>query len=133
MTNRATLAEVQKVLSTSVTDITPFATTAHELVEEVVVGGTPTLDEERLTLIEVWLTAHFVTVFEPVTKQEAAGPVSATYHGQTSYMLKASIHGQTAILLDTTFGLAALHNDAMNPDKTNLKPSVTWLGTSQLL
>lgn len=126
---RATLIEIRKVLNTSLTDATPFIAMANALVDEVVVGGTPTLDEARLTMIENWLAAHFITVYEPVAHSETAGPVGATYQGKTGHMLWSSIHGQTAILLDTTGGLSSLQNDAVDPDKTNDAPKVAWVGT----
>jgi len=83
--SRTTLNEIKKVLNTSITDASIFMEMAHQLVEEIVVGGTPTLSEDRLTMIETWLSAHFITVYEPVASQEKAGPVAATYQGKTGY------------------------------------------------
>ena len=128
---RTTLTEIQKVLNTSVTDATIFIEMANSLVDQVVVPAdtTGSLDDTRLTHIETWLAAHFITVFEPTAKSESAGPVSATYHGKSGYMLHSSIHGQTAILLDTTGALAQLHNDATDPDTTAKTPTIGWAGT----
>lgn len=128
---RTTLTEIKKVLNTSVTDATIFIEMATSLVDEKVVAADTdgTLSADRLKHIETWLAAHFITVFEPTTMQESAGPVSATYHGKSGYMLQSSIHGQTAILLDTTNALAQLQNDSTNENKTALKPSIGWAGT----
>lgn len=100
----------------------PFITTASELVTELCSDKGYT--EERMELIERWLSAHFYTNRDPRPTREEAGPVSASYQSKVSLNLATSHYGQTAMMLDTAKGLSDLNKDLRNFDL-----SVTWLGT----
>ena len=127
---RTNLSLIQGVLNTSITDASQFIDMANQLVDEIILPK-GVLSEGRLTHIETYLAAHFITVYEPVAVSEQAGPVSADYHGKSGRILHASIHGQMAIMLDTTGGLAALQADSSDTKATNKTASVTWVGTDE--
>lgn len=100
----------------------PFISVANELVTEIC--SPAGYSDERLELIERWLSAHFYTNRDPRPTREEAGPVSASYQSKLSLNLGTSHYGQTAMMLDTAGGLSNLSRDLK---KTTL--SVTWLGT----
>ena len=109
----------------------PFITVASELVDECCVGdagpATPYTDE-RLELIERWLSAHFYTNRDPRLVNEKAGPVGGSYQSRVDLGFDTSHYGQTAMRLDTNGGLSKL-----NDDMKKGKPVVgaVWLGTSE--
>lgn len=100
----------------------PFISVASELVTELCLGKG--YSDDRLELIERWLSAHFYTNRDPRTVREEAGPVSASYQSKLALNLGTSHYGQTAMMLDTAGGLSALSRDLR---KQTL--SVSWLGT----
>lgn len=101
----------------------PFILAASALVEEIAVKSGH--DEERLTLIETWLAAHFYTVRDPRSVAERAGPVGANYQSAVDLGLATSHYGQMAMTLDTSGLLAAM---SRNKKRT---VSVGWLGKTQ--
>lgn len=102
--------------------LTPFITAANALVTELLVGKH---DDERLELIERWLSAHFYTNRDPRPTDEKAGPVSAEYQSKVDLFLSTSHYGQMAIVLDTSGELAKLNNQAKEGKRT---VSAHWLG-----
>ena len=100
----------------------PFISVASELVTELCSAAGYT--DERLELIERWLSAHFYTNRDPRPTREEAGPVSASYQSKVALNLASSHYGQTAMMLDTAGGLSELSRDLQ---KRTL--SVSWLGT----
>jgi hypothetical protein len=124
---RTTSEQVAAIIEVDVTiDLTPFMMVANELVTEVCSDAGYT--DERMELIERWLSAHFYTNRDPRPVSEAAGPVSTTYQSAVDLNLNTSHYGQTAMLLDTAGGLAGLMEELANPRRTR-PVSVHWLGT----
>lgn len=103
--------------------LSPFIIAANALVEDIAVDSGHT--EERLTLIETWLAAHFYAMRDPSTipTSERAGPVSASYQSAVALYLASSRYGQMALTLDSS-GLLA----AMSPTKVTRTASVGWAG-----
>ena len=118
---RATPSSVASIIELDETiGLVPFISAAHSLVEEIAVESGH--DEARLTLIEIWLAAHFYTVRDPRTTAERAGPVSANYQSAVDLGLATSHYGQMAMLLDTSGLLAALSKGKRRT------VSASWLG-----
>ena len=105
---RVTDKEVKAIIRTNIEDISLFMQTAELIVTEQLVGKG--LSDDRLSKIELYLSAHFVTLREQQLKSEKFGDSSESYQGETSTNLRASLYGQTAIILDTTRTLANLGN-----------------------
>lgn len=108
----------------------PFITMANEIVTEVCTGAAgPTVaySDDRLTLIETWLAAHFYTNRDPRAKSEGAGGVTASYESQIALGFGSSLFGQTAMRIDTNGGLAKLDADSKKGGKPRV--GVSWLGT----
>lgn len=96
--------EVKQILSTTI-DTTPFIETAHVLVEEVFT--TAGHSEDRLTKIELWLSAHFACMMDPRESEVEAG-AKAVFEGKTGMYLNFTRYGQMAMVLDTSGVLASL-------------------------
>lgn len=102
----------------------PFIAVASELVTELCTDSDTGYSDERLELIERWLSAHFYTNRDPRPTREEAGPVSASYQSKVALNLASSHYGQTAMMLDTAGGLSELSRDLQKRTLT-----VSWLGT----
>ena len=100
----------------------PFIAAANALVTEIAEESGH--DEERLTLIETWLAAHFYTVRDPRPTSEKAGPVSISYQSSVSLRLNTSHYGQMAMVLDTSGLLTA------SQSSNTRVASLTWAGKS---
>lgn len=119
---------VETVMDTSVgDDWKGYAFYANTLVNDLL-SPLDELSNDQLTQIETLLTCHFISLYDPVIRQETAGPVNAQYHNLSTFALMGTPHGQMACVVDTTGTLAALHWDTMNPNKRRGKASVTWVG-----
>lgn len=92
--------------------LVPFIAVANALVTEVCVPAG--YDDERLTLIETWLAAHFYTVRVSVTTSESVSGVSESKQLWTGPHLQASEYGQTAMTLDTAGGLNLLNERSIS-------------------
>lgn len=71
------------------------------------------LTDSRLTLIEKYLAAHFLHVFDPEAEEirDRGIGVDAVLSGETGMFLKATHHGQTAMWLDNSGTLAELEQE----------------------
>ena len=98
--NRVTEAEVKEIIETSLTPLTPFIDTAHLMVDENLLSSG--LGEAVLTKIELFLSAHLVTLREKQIRIEEFGDSKNEYEGKTDMGLNSSHYGQTVLLLDTT-------------------------------
>jgi hypothetical protein len=130
-TTRAEVAEIIELDSEIIPDdaaMAPFILTANLLVTEACVTNGPTTayTDERLELIERYLTAHLYTLRDPRAVNEKAGPVGATYQSRVDLGFDTSHYGQTAMRLDTNGGLALINSDSK---KGKPRVGVTWLGT----
>ena len=108
MSARVTDAEVRGILRTTITDLTPFITTANALVNSRVMGQSG-MSEDLLKQVELWLAAHFAAIRDPQASSESAGGVSASYMiGSPDKGLNATPYGQQAVSLDISGSLAKL-------------------------
>lgn len=112
--------------------LTPFIDTANQLVTEKC-APSGKLSDERLELIERYLSAHFYTLRDPRPTQEQAGDVQANYQSKVDLFLCTSHYGQTAMMLDTTGGLSELNQEQKNGARVKRTLTVTWLGSERPL
>ena len=110
MAHRTTVVEVCAIIETDLKEeaVEPFIRTANLLVTEHLVSATPAINDDLLVEIETYLAAHFITLWDPRVKQEAAGGTSFTYEGMTGEGLSASKYGQMVKILDPSGKLATL-------------------------
>jgi hypothetical protein len=125
---RTTAERVAKILEVdSDIDLAPFIEVANELVTECC--GELGYTENRLTLIEDWLAAHFYAQRDPRLQSEGLGSLVSTFEGRTDLGLNNTRFGQQAMRLDTQGGLAALEDIAKNPIAKN-GFGMFWLGSN---
>jgi hypothetical protein len=128
--SRTTPDEVATVIdvdTTAVPDLQPFIDVASELVTECCSAAGYT--EQRLTMIETWLAAHFYSMKDRQVTSEGVSGVSQSYESNVGQALFFTRHGQQAMLLDTAGGLAALSKKTETGSAR--KVGVTWLGTTE--
>ena len=126
MAIRTTAEKVEEIIETE-EDISldPFIEVASSLVDELDEKRAPGYhSDERLELIERWLSAHFYAIRDPRRQQEQAGSVQETFAIRVALRLDQTPYGQQAIVLDTSGTLAR-----MNKGFT-ARPGSVWLGTS---
>jgi len=127
MAVRVTEIEVETIIETETDDdLTPFIASANSLVTELCSDSDYTA--ARLKDIELWLSAHFYTVFRGRAASETVGPIKEDYEGQTAMYLSSSKYGQHAMLIDTAGNLAAL-NEQIKSGSVTPSVGVSWLGT----
>ncbi len=102
-------------------DLTPFIEAAASLVSVIVEKARPPLTEERLEIVERYLSAHVYTLRDPRTTKEDAGPVSESFQSAVDLYLNTSHYGQFAQVLDTSGVLRAM-------GKGFVQSGVIWLG-----
>ena len=112
MASRISEDAVRKIVATDLTDISEFIATAHLMVDEQLANKG--FSDDRLLRIELYLSAHYVTLREWQLKSEKFGDASAQYQGDTGMYLSSSRYGQTAIELDTSGTLKRLGTYATN-------------------
>jgi len=103
MTTRVTDTQVKAIIDTSMTDISLFIETANMIVNEEL--SDKGMTEARLTKIELYLAAHFITVKERQVLAEKVGESSHSFASTYDIGLSSSLYGQTAIILDTSRNL----------------------------
>jgi len=131
---RVTAAEVKGIITTVVTAVLdPYIDAANELVTEVCAskkladGVTAYYSAHRLKSIELWLSAHMYTIFDPRTASEKVSVITQRLQGKIDLGLDSSLYGQNAMRLDTAGGLAAMNN-AMKKMGGILAGGVHWMG-----
>lgn len=98
--------EVEQIISTDLTNLMPFIRSANIIVDKLLASDGD-LDADQLQEIELWLSAHFVAIRDPVAKSESIGSTSITYFlSEPGKGLLATPYGQVACALDTTGKLA---------------------------
>lgn len=96
--------EVKEIVDT-VLDTQPFIETASLLVDEELVSSGHSA--ARLRQIELYLSAHFVTIRDPQFQQLRGEKQSVSFHlGDLGQGLKSTAYGQQVLLLDTSGILA---------------------------
>lgn len=130
---RTTAALVAKIIEvdssiivTPDTDFAPFIEWANAIITDVCVPLG--YDDERLALIEKWLSAHAYAIRDPRITSEAAGKgaVSASYESKVDLNLNLTRYGQSAMVLDTKGGLASLQQKLLKG--ISIQPSITFIG-----
>lgn len=82
----------------SASQITGFVQSANIFVTQTLTGK---VNEDTLEQIEIWLSAHLVTISKArVSKSEEAGGAKIVYAGDFGKGLNSTQYGQTAIALD---------------------------------
>jgi len=104
---RTTDADVRTIMVDPPTDLDPFITDANLLVTEEL--ASTSMSDDRLELIEKYLSAHFASIPNPLVKQESISSVSESYErAGIGKGLEATTYGQQAISLDKSGKLAQL-------------------------
>jgi hypothetical protein len=126
-TNEAKIRKIIEVDSTEYPegDLQPFIDAASSLVDEKC-ASVLSYTEERLTMIETWLAAHFFAVGSTRAQSESAGPVSQSKQTSLGLNLQVTHWGQQAMLLDTEGGLANLNVKTQEGRKS--KAGIFWAG-----
>lgn len=106
-------------------DLTPFITAANELVTEVCTDSD--YSDDRLTIIETWLSAHFYQIYDQAVDNEDAKGVSAKYQYKIGLHIQQTKYGQMAMVLDTAGNLAALSKRMEDGESATV--TLCWLGT----
>lgn len=98
-----TSEQVKLVINTTLEDVSFFITTAQLIVDEQLVGKG--MSDKRLSQIEIYLAAHFVSAFEREPQMEKIGDSEVRYDGfmvQEKMDLQQTRFGKNAIMLDTS-------------------------------
>lgn len=113
---RVAVGDVQNILSTNLTNaqITAFILTADTIINATCATSTsPALSSDELFQIELWLSAHFACIRDPVSLREKIGdaeswnfPMSVTTAWGKGFNLTP--YGQMAIAIDRTGLLASM-------------------------
>lgn len=100
---RIDASEVKEVFSTSMTDaqVNAFINAAHQIVVDTLASAG--LSEAALTQIELFLSAHLCSLYDPRMERESvAGEYSYGVQGKTGMALDATFYGQMAKMFDTS-------------------------------
>jgi len=101
-----TTDDVREIFDTDLTDarLANFINIAYVTTKNL--GIT---DSDLLKQLQLWLSAHYTTVYEGVVaSQSVAGEWTVSYGMVLGEGLKSSVYGQQALALDTTGKLAKL-------------------------
>ena len=110
----------------SIVNFAPFILTANLLVTEAC--STAGYTDERLELIERWLSAHFLSIRDKPVSSETAGPITSSYELKIGLGLKASMYGQQALILDSKGGLAKIDKKIQAGGVPTF--GVAWVGST---
>lgn len=96
---RTTAEAVEKIIKVKTgDDLTPFIETANSMVTDLCTDSG--YSDEKLELIERWLSAHYYATYKPRTIQESVEGVAEQFEGRTQVGLGNSRYGQQAMVLD---------------------------------
>ncbi|OED34599.1 hypothetical protein AB832_07175 [Flavobacteriaceae bacterium (ex Bugula neritina AB1)] len=98
--SRVTDNEVRGIITTSLADLSTFRNTASRLVESKL--DSSGLDEALLKDIEMYLTAHLITLSNGIIESEKLGDASVSYKVPNCNLLMSTYFGQIASSLDPT-------------------------------
>ena len=110
MAVRTTAAKVKQIIDTTIsdTDVDEYIVGANALVTEVL-GDDTTITDTLKTVIEQYLTAHFMaSTRERLARKEGAGGANILYTGEDGLGLKGTPYGQNVLSFDSTGKFAAL-------------------------
>ena len=103
-TVRVTPNEVKTIIDTDLDNLVPFINAANMLVDKML-ADEDEMDENQKKQIELWLSAHFVAIRDPVLQREKIGDAQADYWLGTVEGAKGLLmtpYGQMACTLDTS-------------------------------
>lgn len=113
---------VSKIINASSgIDFDPFIETATDIVDDVAVEAGSNYDSVKLELIERWLSAHFVAIYESQPDRYEIGPAEQETMTNIGRGLDLTKWGQMAQVLDNRGYLSTL-------SKKRKTASVVWLG-----
>jgi len=122
---RVTPAEVEAIIQYDDTiELDPFIEVANQLVTELCTDSD--YDDERLTEIERWLSAHFYHIDDQQVANEKAGDVAVSYQYKVELALNVTKYGQQAMVLDTAGNLAQLNKRIIDGESKTV--SIVWMG-----
>lgn len=84
-------------------DITPFLTPSHRVVEDMVADES--VNEVTLEAIELYIAAHLSMTIDPRVSGGSEDSTQITFEGETGMKLKSSRYGQIALVIDPTGNL----------------------------
>lgn len=129
MAVRTTSSAVTAVLGPAyktLPDLTPFIETASVVIDDVL-APLNVLTDERLELIERWLSAHMLHQALPRVESQQVDVLMQRFKSKVELGFNNSDYGQTAMRLDPTGTLAAL-NAQSNSGAGTRTIKGTWLG-----
>lgn len=107
---RVTAVDVIEIVKTSLEEmaVNAFINSAHITVQNNLLNKG--LSDDTLTYIELYLAAHFLSLYDPrIASEDIADEYSVKYEtGKTDMGFAATVHGQQALTLDSTGTLASL-------------------------
>jgi hypothetical protein len=107
-------------------NLSPFITTANVLINSVCLLSGYT--DELLTVIEMWLSAHFVRINFAEVQKEVMGRAQTEFLMKNDLNLAQTRYGQQAMVLDFKGNLASI-SKANDPTKTGRPMRAFWGGT----
>lgn len=127
---RTTEFDVRQILEFSDEELNTnaFIDAANSIVNDVCLDSG--YDDDKLTLIETWLSAHLVAIKHQIPASQSVGEVSERYQFSVSLNLNVTIYGQQAMLIDTAGNLAAL-NKKMKDGTYDVKLTAEWAGVTK--
>ncbi len=104
---RVTAVQVMEIIDTELTEaqVNAMINSAHRIMGATI---TEITDTDLLTTIELWLSAHFVAIYDQRAASETIADYSVTFQGKTAMGLQATTYGQQAMSLDYSGALASL-------------------------
>jgi len=126
---RTTDALVRQIIDIdeSITNLDPFISAANIMVTKHCLD----IDDDVGEVVETWLAAHFVTIRDMRSSNEAVTGTtgaSQSFQYKLSLGLSCSMYGQTAMNIDTTGGLARWNTSVLD-GKAGKTVGAAWLGT----
>ena len=105
---RVNAEQVSDIISTTLTEAqtNAFINSAHRMVEQTL--AEKNLSEELLTEIEMWLSAHLLSMRDQRKSQVRDGDLQVAYQGKTGMGLQSTLYGQQVLTLDPTGSLSSL-------------------------
>lgn len=127
MTARTTPTLVKAIIEVdSGHDLAPYIEVANGIVTEKLADKHA---DDRLALIEKWLSAHFYACSNPrLASESIGGVISESYQQKVDLGFHLTSYGQQAMLLDTSGTLAAMNDALLNGKKMKPKMTIKWLG-----
>lgn len=101
-------------------DTDPFIETANMVVTDNCTSSG--YSDEKLELIERWVSAHFCCVRDPRTRMESVKGITETFEGTSGQKFSSTRYGQQALILDNAGNLKALDKGAGG------KPTIKHIG-----